>query len=95
MSTCHGACRGLSNLQQQRVVVNAEEVAGGEYSLTNLTGCTVDLQGPMSALQIRELTDCTVSSGPVTGPTFVYGELLSRVCAFLQCCTFAVLLHLN
>lgn len=65
--------RGLANLQQQTVIVNAEELAGGEYSLTNLQGCTVHLQGPMSALQIRALVECKVSTGPVTGPTFVYG----------------------
>ena len=66
-------------MQQQTVVVNAEELAGGEYALTNLTDCTVHLQGPMSSLQIRDLVNCTVSTGPVTGPTFVYGELLLKV----------------
>ncbi|DBA73148.1 hypothetical protein WJX79_007037 [Trebouxia sp. C0005] len=74
-SGCRSAqqLRGLADLQQQTVVVNAEELAGGEYSLTNLQGCTVHLQGPMSALQIRALVECKVSTGPVTGPTFVYG----------------------
>ena len=59
--------------------MNAEELAGGEYTLTNLTDCTVHLQGAMSSLQIRDLANCTVSTGPVTGPTFVHGELLLRV----------------
>ena len=72
-----GACRGLSDLQKQTVTVNAEDLAGGEYSLTNLTGCTVHLEGPMSALQIRNLADCLVTAGPVKGPTFVYGECLA------------------
>ena len=69
-------CRGLSDLQQQTVSVNVEELGGGEYSLTSLSGCTVHLQGPLSALQIRDLADCTVSTGPVAGPTFVHGNLL-------------------
>ncbi|KAL3159685.1 hypothetical protein ABBQ38_010091 [Trebouxia sp. C0009 RCD-2024] len=72
--------RGLSDLQQQTITVNAEELAGGEYSLTNLTGCTVHLQGPMSALQIRNLADCLICTGPVSGPTFVHVcFLLSRI----------------
>lgn len=65
--------RGLSDLQQQTITVNAEDLAGGEYSLSNLTGCTVHLEGPMSALQIRNLAACLISTGPVSGPTFVYG----------------------
>lgn len=67
----------MSDLQKQTVTVNAEDLAGGEYSLTNLTGCTVHLEGPMSALQIRKLADCLVTTGPVKGPTFVYGECLA------------------
>ena len=39
-------------------------------------GCTVHLQGPLSSLQIRDLTACTVVGGPVTGPTFVHGKHL-------------------
>ncbi len=80
----HALCRGLANLQQQTIVVHAEELAGGEYSLTNLQGCTVHLQGPMSALQIRDLIDCKVSTGPVTGPTFVYGESWQVLCPYSQ-----------
>lgn len=74
-NTAYPACRGLSDLQQQTITINAEDLAGGEYSLTNLTGCTVHLEGPMSALQIRNLAACLICTGPVSGPTFVYGEV--------------------
>ncbi|KAL3157653.1 hypothetical protein ABBQ32_012098 [Trebouxia sp. C0010 RCD-2024] len=85
-SDCSVAQRrwGLSDLQQQTINVNAEELAGREYSLTNLTGCTVHLQGPMSALQIRNLADCLICTGPVSGPTFVHGA---------QDCTFKLASH--
>ncbi|KAL0021399.1 hypothetical protein WJX77_012615 [Trebouxia sp. C0004] len=90
-SGCRSAqqLRGLANLQQQTVVVNAEELAGSEYSLTNLQGCTVHLQGPMSALQIRDLVGCRVSTGPVTGPTFVYG---AEDCT-LQLASYQIRIH--
>lgn len=65
-------------MQQQTITINAEDLAGGEYNLTNLTGCTVHLEGPMSALQIRNIAACLICTGPVSGPTFVYGEL--RMC---------------
>lgn len=76
----YSACRGLSDLQQQTITINAEDLAGGEYSLTNLTACTVHLEGPMSALQIRNLAACLICTGPVSGPTFVYGEVFQAPC---------------
>lgn len=54
---------------------NAEELASGEYNMTNLQSCTVQLQGPLSSLHLRNMVDCTVDAGPVSGPIFVHGEL--------------------
>ena len=68
-------CRGVADLQDQTIVKNAEELASGEYNMTNLQSCTVQLQGPMSSLHLRNLVDCTVEAGPVSGPVFVHGEL--------------------
>lgn len=91
------SCRGLADLQHQDIVKNADELAGGEYNLTNLQSCTIQLQGPMSSLHLRNLTECTVEAGPVSGPVFVHGKPKLTSCAYQHnhsCCSAHLLLLL-
>ena len=55
---------------------NAEELAGDDFTLHDLEGCRVFLQGPMSALRMRRLRNCKVYAGPVAGASFVDGMAL-------------------
>lgn len=64
----------MTDRQNEDIVQNAEDLAGGEYNMTNLQSCNVQLQGPLSSLHLRNLVDCAVEAGPVSGPIFVHGK---------------------
>ncbi|KAF8064675.1 hypothetical protein HT031_003477 [Scenedesmus sp. PABB004] len=64
--------RGLAGLRGRRVVLRGAAL-GGAFVLHDLQDCAVVLLGPLSALRLQALRDCTVAAGPVAGATFVSG----------------------
>lgn len=60
-----------SNLQDQTVDINADEISSKDVKLSQLTGCTVRIMGYPSALQMDHLKQCTILSGPVSSSVFV------------------------
>ena len=77
-----GGSREISGESNALRVRSAHELAGGDFMLSDLHGCTVHLRGRMGALHIRGLKDCLVYAGPVMGATFVDGiVILSPFCS--------------
>jgi hypothetical protein len=62
--------RGLQGLRGQVVVRTAADIAGRDFVLLDLHGCTVHLLGAMPALRLHTLRGCTLYTGPVTGAVF-------------------------
>mmetsp|Transcript_48617 Transcript_48617/g.155583 ORF Transcript_48617/g.155583 Transcript_48617/m.155583 type:complete len:405 (-) Transcript_48617:263-1477(-) len=65
------AGRGLKGLRNEVVVKRAAELQGLDYTLFDLEGCTVYLLGPMSALRLHRVKDCTIVAAPVLGSVFI------------------------
>ena len=80
-------CRGLRGLTGQTHVLHDEELGGGDFSLSDLSDCTVWLLGRLSALRMARLSRCRVYSGPVAGATFVEGKATSACAGQTILCT--------
>lgn len=63
--------RGINGARCSTIVKTAEDLAGADYTLTNLRQCTIHLRGKMGALRIQNVQECLIYAGPVAGATFV------------------------
>lgn len=63
----------ISGLRGAVVAPSRAEVAGQEFTLTDLQDCTVFLLAPLAALFLHRLRRCRVYAGPVAGACFVEG----------------------
>ncbi len=67
-------CRVLRGLRQQTLVRRDADLAGGDFSVADVEGCTLLLLGRMSALRLRGIRGCCIVAGPVDGATYLEGE---------------------
>ncbi len=66
--------RTINSLQGTTVVEACGTSGAQDYTLTDLEDCKIFLLGPLAALFMHRLRNCTVVTGPVAGATFVEGE---------------------
>jgi hypothetical protein len=66
----------IRGLRGQVLAPSREEVAGQEFTLSDLEDCTVFLLAPLAALFMHGLRRCRIYSGPVAGACFVEGARL-------------------
>eukprot|EP00210_Caulerpa_lentillifera_P004674 g4459.t1 len=52
--------------------ISGEQLGGRGFLVANCRNCIIDLDGSILALQLRNLTHCTVLSGPITGATMAF-----------------------
>lgn len=68
--------RILRGKRDQTLVRSAEELDSGDFSLEDLTDCKVFLLGPISALRVHRLKNCSLVAGPVSGAAFFEGSCI-------------------
>ena len=59
----------------QTLVMQHQELQGRDITLANMRDCRIFLLGSPAALRLRNLHSCQLASGPVSGPSFLDGEL--------------------
>ena len=62
---------GLRNRSDEHVTVEKSNIEGGDYVLSGLMNCTVDIPSSSTALQLSNLRDCVIHAGPSAGSVFV------------------------
>lgn len=62
---------GIRNLCDQVIVKSAEQLGEGEFVITDLRSCRVELLGKFRALFIHRVKDCQIFAGPVSGSVMV------------------------
>lgn len=65
----------IRGLRGQSILLHGGEVAGQDYTLSDLEDCTICLLGPLAALFMHGLRRCHVVAGPVAGATFMEGNI--------------------
>ena len=55
------------------MVRSESELAGGNFTLECLQGCTVYLLGSMSEFRASQLCGCKIYTGPIQGAAFLDG----------------------
>ena len=55
------------------MVRSESELAGADFTLESLQGCTVYLLGSMSAFRASQLSRCKIYTGPIQGAAFLHG----------------------
>ena len=47
-----------------------------DFMLEDLQGCKIGLRGCLSAIRMRNLSNCIVKAGPIQGSAFLEGEFI-------------------
>ena len=80
-AACHRRC--LRGLAGQEVVLRGDSLGDGDFTLADLTTCSVWLLGRLSALRVERLTRCRVYGGPICGATFIEGAVCIALCLLI------------
>jgi len=63
----HDPERSIVDRNGETIVVEGAKLAGGDFFIQNCSDCRILLKGSMGALRMKQVSHCTIVSGPVTG----------------------------
>lgn len=69
--------RSVEDKENEDLRISGERLGGRGFLVANCTNCVIDLDGSILALQLRNLKQCRIIAGPVTGATMAFGTLVS------------------
>lgn len=74
--------RSLEDKENEELKVSGERLGGRGFLVANCTNCVIDLDGNILALQLRNLKQCKILAGPVTGATMAFGISIFLIFGF-------------